>query len=160
MFLVSPECWPGSVLPRCVLGGVVAGVQSCSALLSSGAMTRAIAFGDSRFVFGGTCTCKAFVPGGKKRKTATCSSCLGSACRSPCSTASTASGGRRWRPSQIPIGWTSNAPRPHASPSGNALPHGTHPNPSGRGSLVKMLAPSPTFRTSGGPGPSALEPYI
>ncbi len=32
-----------------------------TALLSSGALTRAIAFGNSRFVFAGTCTCKAFV---------------------------------------------------------------------------------------------------
>jgi hypothetical protein len=67
MFVGSPECWPGSVLPRCVFRGAVAGVRSCSALLSSGALTRAIAFGNSRFVFAGTCTCKAFVPK-KKRK--------------------------------------------------------------------------------------------
>jgi hypothetical protein len=66
MFVWSPERWPGSVLPRCVLRGAVAGVRSCSALLSSGALTRAIAFGNSRFVFAGTCTCKAFVPGKKK----------------------------------------------------------------------------------------------
>ena len=66
MFVWSPECWPGSVLPRCVLRGAAAGVRSCSALLSSGALTRAIAFGNSRFVFAGTCTCKAFVPGKKK----------------------------------------------------------------------------------------------
>jgi hypothetical protein len=31
-------------------------------------MTRAIAFGNSRFVFAGTCTCKAFVPEKKKGK--------------------------------------------------------------------------------------------
>jgi hypothetical protein len=68
MFSWYPEFWPGSVLPRCVLRGAVAGVRSCSALLSSGAMTRAIAFGNSRFVFEGTRTCKAFVPTKKKKK--------------------------------------------------------------------------------------------
>jgi hypothetical protein len=49
-------------------------------------------------------------------------------------------------PAPTLIGWTSNTPRPHASPSGNALPHGPHQNPSGggRGSLGRMLAPSRT----------------
>ncbi len=49
------------------------------------------------------------------------------------------------------IGWTSNAPRPHASPSGNALPHGPHQNPSGgrRGSLGRVLAPSRTSSRRG-----------
>jgi hypothetical protein len=72
MFVWSPECWPGSVLPRCVLRGAVAGVRSCSALLSSGALTRAITFGNSRFVFAHTCTCKAFVPEKKKKKGLPC----------------------------------------------------------------------------------------
>ncbi len=72
MFVWSPECWPGSVLPRCVLRGAAAGVRSCSALLSSGALTRAIALGNSRFVFAGTCTCKAFVPEKKNKQKKTC----------------------------------------------------------------------------------------